>query len=488
MNKKVKETDFILTDSGKHINGILRFKTTIAFILTLFATIMATIIKYIVVDDFGKYLGEYAFLCYVAVVLGHIFVLTSLVLYGFVSTKDWLIKPKIFVLLLFCILSGYVSCLFLSEISYYFMPVYLTAYLLSPLLGKKDTFVANLIMNMFLFMSLAVECIVIGSDLLPAFIMLVIGIISGSLIAYGISDDPRKLNYLIKGTIINCTSVAVMMILTFIKTDDPLSFVDNLSYMAISTMACLIIGLLMQFILEKIFNLITNSRLVELTDHNAPLIKRLIKEAPGTFNHSISVAGFAETCATAIGENPYLARACAYYHDIGKLVNSHFFKENQGEFNPHDNMLPEVSAEIIRNHTIKGLELCKEYHIPEEIAYVTIQHHGTLPITVFYNKATKLTDSVVDIYDYSYHGVPPVTKIAAIIMICDSSEAAIRAMDAPDGERVEKLLTSLIGARISSGQFDNCGITMHELNVIKQTIIDMYGGVFHQRVKYPEGK
>ncbi len=478
----------MLTDSGKQFGSGIRIRAFLAFVLTLCATITATIIKYIVIDDFGTRLGKYAFLCYVAVVLGHIFVLSALTLYGFVSRKDWIIKPRVFLLIMFCVLVGYVSCLFLSDISYYFMPVYITAYLLAPLLGKRDTFAANLIMNMFLFMSLAVDCIVVGKDLLPAFIMFAVGIISGSLISYGISEDPKKLNFLVKGAIINLTAIPVMIVLTFIKTNDPLSFARNIGYIAISSMTSMIIGMFMQYILERVFNIITNSRLVELTDHNAPLIKRLINEAPGTFNHSVAVSGFAQTCATAIGENPYLARACAYYHDIGKLHNSHYFKENQGEFNPHDNMLPEVSAEIIRNHTVFGLELCKEHHIPEEIASITVQHHGTMPITVFYNKATKLTDSVVNIDDYSYHGVPPVTKMAAIIMICDSSEAAIRAMDAPDGERVEKLLNSLIGARISSGQFDNCNITMRELNIIKKTIIDAYGGVFHTRVKYPEGR
>jgi len=488
MSKKVKDTDFLLTDSGKNLGGSIKFKATAIFFFLLFGAISTTIIKYYVIDGFGKYLGKYEYLCYLAVIVGHILVLCALALYGFVSRHDWILKLKVFMLLVFCTLAGYFSCLFLSQIDFFFMPVFLTAYLLAPLMGKRDTFAGNLIVNVFLFMSLAVESIVMGSDLLPAFIMFAVGIISGSLIAYGISEDPKKLNFLIKGTLINATSLGVMVVLSFIKTNEPLVFVDSLKYIAISSMSSMIIGLLMQYILERVFNIVTNSRLVELTDHNAPLIKRLIKEAPGTFNHSIAVAGFAQTCATAIGENPYLATACAYYHDIGKLLNAQYFKENQGEINPHDNMLPEVSAEIIRKHTTDGLELCKEYRIPEEIASVTIQHHGTMPITVFYNKATKLTDSVVDIEEYCYHGVKPVSKMAAIIMICDSSEAAIRAMDAPNGERVEKLLTSLIGARISAGQFDNCDITMRELNVIKKTIIDAYGGVFHSRVKYPEGK
>ena len=151
-------------------------------------------------------------------------------------------------------------------------------------------------------------------------------------------------------------------------------------------------------------------------------------------------------------------------------------------------MLPEVSAEIIRGHTIEGLKLCRKYRIPEEISHVTVQHHGTLLIPVFYEKAKKLTDGEVDPYEYSYHGVTPVTKIAAIIMICDSGEAAIRAMDKPNGEKVDKLIKSLIDSRIAAGQFDNCDISLRDLNTVRRTIVNSFGGMYHERLKYPDGK
>jgi putative nucleotidyltransferase with HDIG domain len=238
---------------------------------------------------------------------------------------------------------------------------------------------------------------------------------------------------------------------------------------------------------EKTFNLLTNARLIDLTDHNFPLIKRLITETPGTFNHALNVANFAEVCATAIGDNPYLARAAAYYHDIGKLANPQFFKENQSGDNPHDSLLPEVSAEIIRSHTVEGLALCKKYRIPKEIALVTLEHHGTMAITMFLDKAKKLTDGEVDIRQYSYSGVTPTTKIAAIIMICDIAEAALRAGQ-QDLDKVEEMVSSMIWQRVKNGQFDNCDITIKELTIIKDTIMSAHSGVYHKRLKYPDGK
>ena len=132
--------------------------------------------------------------------------------------------------------------------------------------------------------------------------------------------------------------------------------------------------------------------------------------------------------------------------------------------------------------------MCDQYHIPPEVSNVTVQHHGTLPIYIFFNKAKQLTDGAVDIADYSYHGHTPVSKIAAIIMLCDSSEAAIRAMDNPDPERVDKLLRKLISDRIEGGQFDDCDISLRDLDTIRQTIISAYGGQFHKRLRYPGGE
>ncbi|MCL2375463.1 MAG: HDIG domain-containing protein, partial [Firmicutes bacterium] len=266
----------------------------------------------------------------------------------------------------------------------------------------------------------------------------------------------------------------------------------DLAYGALNGLAAsftpLLIGMLLQPVLESVFNLLTDTRLVGFTDINAPLIKRLSVEAPGTFSHSLVVASFAEMCASSIGVNPYLARACAYYHDIGKLENSEYFKENQDEVNHHDNLLPEVSAEIVRAHTYGGLDLCEKHRIPREIAHVTVQHHGTMLIPVFYEKAKSLTDGEVAKEGYRYQGITPRSKVAAIIMLCDAAEAALRVMEQPNAKKVDKLLSGLISDRIATGQFDRCDISLAELNLIKKTITQAYGGIYHTRIKYPTGE
>ena len=448
------------------------------------------------VSVLGSVLLRFAFhpdaltpLAYVLLVAGIAALLVSMLVYFIYSRRGLIFNLRELSAVSASMAVGYTFCMCLALIDEYLMPVAVTAFLIAPIARRRDAFVCSLATVIMVTWTLLIGINggidVALRDLLPIFL---VGILSGTLAAYTVSTDTNRLSYVIKGTVIGVGGVAIYF-LFFLVRWQLMDFVYDLPYMAIALILQVLTGLALQPVIERVFNLVTNSRLVELSDRNSPLIKRLMNEALGTFSHSMSVANFAEMCAAAIGENPYLARACAYYHDVGKLANPMYFKENQaGQANPHDDLLPEVSAEIIRSHTTEGLKLCKQYRIPDEISHVTVQHHGTLSIPVFYNKAQKLTDGEVDPYEYSYHGITPVTKIAAIIMICDSGEAAIRAMDNPTGERVDKLLKSLIDSRIAAGQFDNCDITLRDLNTVRRTIVDSFGGIYHQRLKYPDGK
>ncbi|MCI9031520.1 MAG: HDIG domain-containing protein [Clostridia bacterium] len=428
-------------------------------------------------------------LAYVLLVAGIAALLISMLVYFVYSRRGLIFNLRELSAVSTAMAIGYTLCLCLSLLSVYLMPIAVTAFLIAPIARRRDAFVCSLATVIMVTWTMLIGINggidVALADLLPMFL---VGILSGTLASYTVSTDTNRLSYVVKGVVIGAGGVAVFF-LFFLVRWQLMDFVFDLPYMAIALAVQALTGLALQPVIERVFNLVTNSRLVELADRNSPLIKRLMNEALGTFSHSMSVANFAEMCAVAIGENPYLARACAYYHDVGKLANPMYFKENQaGQANPHDDLLPEVSAEIIRGHTTEGLKLCRRYRIPDEVSHVTVQHHGTLSIPVFYNKAQKLTDGEVDPYEYSYHGITPVTKIAAIIMICDSGEAAIRAMDNPTGERVDKLLKSLIDSRIAAGQFDNCDITLRDLNTVRRTIVESFGGVYHQRLKYPDGK
>ena len=237
---------------------------------------------------------------------------------------------------------------------------------------------------------------------------------------------------------------------------------------------------------EKVFNVLTVYRLPEITDHKSVLIKALIENAPGTFNHSLVVSTLAESCATAIGENALLARACAYYHDIGKIKQPDFFTENQKGYNPHNELTPELSTDIIRSHTKDGYDLIRKYHLPQILADVARQHHGTMPIRYFYAKAMKYTEGELDIENFSYPGPKPQTKIAAIIMIADGCEAKVRTLPDRSHEKVDEAVREIIEERMDLGQFDECDLTMSDIDIIRKTITNSLAGVYHDRVEYPK--
>ncbi len=213
----------------------------------------------------------------------------------------------------------------------------------------------------------------------------------------------------------------------------------------------------------------------------------MIEQAPGTFNHSIVVSNIAEACATAIGEDALLARTCAYYHDVGKLRRPEYFTENQADgINPHDELTPELSANIIKSHTLDGHDLLIKNRIPKEIADVCVQHHGTMPMLFFYDKAKKFTDGEVDVNQFSYFGPKPQTKIAAILMIADSSEAATRTLKDRSREKVSAVVRKVVNDRMKLGQFDECEITLKELSIIINTVVNNLTGIYHRRIQYPK--
>ncbi len=273
----------------------------------------------------------------------------------------------------------------------------------------------------------------------------------------------------------------------------PTSELLNVSYvlgiLMYSALDCVFSFILFFIILpffEIVFALLTPFRLRELTSDSAKLIKRLKTNALGTYNHSVIVAQLAEACASAIGEDPELARAAAYYHDVGKLKNPEYFSENQSDYNLHKELTPELSVDIIRSHTRDGAQLIRKNHLPEFFAEVAIEHHGTLPIKYFFAKALKMSDGELNMGNYSYAGNTPTSKIAAIIMIADASEAASRSLPERTPEKVEALVKGLIEERMNLDQFDDCDITMRELSIIASTIVSQLTGVYHSRVQYPK--
>ena len=246
----------------------------------------------------------------------------------------------------------------------------------------------------------------------------------------------------------------------------------------------LTIGLLPFF--ETGFGLLSDLRLIELSNPNHPLFKKILVETPGTYHHSVMVANLADAACESIGANGLLARVGCYYHDIGKTVKPGYFIENQHKGqNPHDELSPEKSRDIIIAHAKDGAELLREHKMPPEIIDIAQQHHGTSLLKFFLFEARKLDADVIE-DDYRYPGPKPQTKEIAIISIADSVEAAVRSMNEPTSDKIASLVQSIITDKLNDGQFDECDLSMKDLKKVKRVICEALNGIFHNRIKYPE--
>lgn len=245
-------------------------------------------------------------------------------------------------------------------------------------------------------------------------------------------------------------------------------------------------GLIIFF--ERIFNITTDLTLLEMTDFNSPLLKKLATKAPGTFTHSMTMGSLVETAALEIGANPILARVGAYYHDIGKTFDPGSFVENQiDNQNVHEKLNPQKSAQVIIDHVNKGLEYAKENKLPQEIIDFIPMHHGTMVVTFFYEQAKKeLGEENVSKDDFRYPGPKPNSKETALVMLADACESTIRSMTDADPKKVENVINNLIKQRIEDGQLDEAPITMQDIKKIKESFASILIGQHHKRIRYPK--
>lgn len=251
-----------------------------------------------------------------------------------------------------------------------------------------------------------------------------------------------------------------------------------------------LVGSSLLSVFEIVFDITTSLRLLDLTDRNHPALRLLEEKAIGSFNHSLMVGTLSDRAARAVGANPLLARAAAYYHDLGKTEHPQFFIENQfGIQNPHDQMAPEQSAEVIRRHVTDGLSLARKFRIPGDVAKGVVTHHGDGIMHFFYNKAQELYGAdAVDREDYRHAGRKPVKKEMAIVMMADSVEGACRAVfqsEEPTPERIEQLVERVVGEKVTDGQLSASDITLGDLTLIKQAMVKALVGHYHQRIPYP---
>jgi len=240
-------------------------------------------------------------------------------------------------------------------------------------------------------------------------------------------------------------------------------------------------------IFEGVFNLTTRFTLLELTDLNKPILKRLNMEAPGTYHHSMLLGSLVDAVAADVGADALKARVCAYYHDIGKTLKPEYYAENQeAGFNKHEKITPQMSSLILLSHVKDGVELAREEKLPEMIIDAIQQHHGTTVMAFFYQKALDTdSHSSVNKDDFRYPGPKPQSKETAILMLADTVEPACRSIADPTSAAIRNMVAKLVNMRAQDGELDECGLTMNDLAKIREKFVSILTGIYHKRVKYP---
>ena len=243
--------------------------------------------------------------------------------------------------------------------------------------------------------------------------------------------------------------------------------------------------------IERSFGVLTDLSLLEVGDVAHPLLQELVRRAPGTYNHSINVASLAEAAAEAIGGRGLLVRVGAYFHDIGKMLKPAYFVENQGPENRHESLVPAMSTLIIVAHVKEGVELARQYNLPQPIIDLIAEHHGTTLVEYFYRRAAERSQSDpngegVDEQTYRYPGPKPSTRESAVMMLADAAESASRTLSEPTPARIASLVHELAQKRLNDGQFDECGLTLEELKTVERSLVKSLTAVYHGRVKYPD--
>ena len=315
-------------------------------------------------------------------------------------------------------------------------------------------------------------------------------IVSGIVSIYSIRSATQRSSLTRAGLMIAGVNIVAISALGLINNENYyLILKDNLWGILNGFLAVILTIGILPF-LESFFDITTSFKLMELSNPNQPLLKKLIVEAPGTYHHSIVVGNLSETAAEEIGGNGLLARVGALYHDIGKIKRPYFFIENQEAYkNIHDDLEPSLSALVIASHVKEGVELANKNKLPKDIINIITQHHGTGLITYFFHRALQENGASVEEVaeeNYRYSGPKPQTKETAIILLADSLEAATRTLTNPTPSRIKNLVKEIIQKNLENGQLEECDLTLKDLDKIGDSFSRILTGMFHSRVEYPD--
>ncbi|MCL2382457.1 MAG: HDIG domain-containing protein [Treponema sp.] len=319
----------------------------------------------------------------------------------------------------------------------------------------------------------------------------VFALVSGVVAAYSLQGAEKRMDLVKAGLVIAAANLLAMTAVLLWQRFPAGAYPYALFWAGFNGIASgmLVLGVLPP--LENALNASTSFRLIELSDLNAPILRRLFTTAPGTYSHSILVANLAEAACLDIGANPLLTRVGAYYHDLGKMENPDYFVENQTDYNRHDDMAPRLSATVIRSHVKLGVEKARQLRLPGEVLNIINEHHGNSVISWFYDKAIKQEGknpkkAPVNTEDFCYPGIPPRSRESAVVMLADVTEAAVRTLEKPTAVKIEKFIQELTAKKVEQGQLAQCELTFRDLEKIKNAFVRVLVAYYHSRIEYPK--
>ncbi len=390
--------------------------------------------------------------------------------------------------LMLCLIAVLVTglCLAVSRFNAYMMPISLGLMLVALLYDQRIALYFNIALGFLA--SLLMDA---GGGLFTVtmFSVILMSMVAGPIVLAVFSRSMQRTSTLLAGVLVGISNFICTLSVGLINSAELGSVATNALWAMSSGIISAILCIGLQPLLESIFNLATNAKLIELSNPNQPLLRRLLLEAPGTYHHSIIVANLAEAATNAVGGNALLARVGAYYHDVGKLKRPVYFKENQLGDNPHDRTDPRVSAAILTAHPRDGAAMAQKARVPEPVLDIIRQHHGDGVVLWFYDKAAKLYGAEnVDINAFRYEGPRPHTKEAAAVMLADTIEAAARSLPDPSPEKIDALIHKLVRNKLNDGQLDESDLTFGDLEKICSAFSTVLTGVFHERIEYPDVK
>lgn len=383
-----------------------------------------------------------------------------------------------FTLLTLAVMGSAAGLVVVAGLSEFTVPIALAPLVVASLLEKRPALVFTLMLAI-----LVTAVLELRAPFVP------VAMLGGVTAVYSVSRLRHRWHFLRAFFAIAFANLAAILAWDLARTMVPKVLAADALWGAANAFLAATLAFMLLPLTEVLFRLTSDVTLLELSDLNRPLLRRLQLEAPGTYHHSMVVGSLAEAAAEAIGANSLLARVSAYYHDIGKLSKPEYFAENEpaSSRSRHDKLMPSMSALVVKSHIAEGLELARRERLPRAVRDAIPEHHGTMVMAFFHHKALEL-DPAVRREDYSYPGPRPRSKETAILMLADGVEGASRALAEPTPSRIRGLVERIIDERVRDGQLDDCGLTLQELARVRESFIPVLTAIFHVRVPYPDAQ